>query len=100
MQVQRMVEQLCFVAVDPQREKRLADLTTSHMASYHLSDGRNINFGPERFQACEVLFQPDLFGIVGSGGLAKEVSLSRNFFDCAQKNNCRDGVGVRLHSRF
>jgi actin-related protein 2 len=78
MQVRMMVEELCFVAADPKRETRLAEMTTSHMASYHLCDGRDIKFGAERFQACEVLFQPYLFGIEGSGGLAEEVNcLSR-----------------------
>jgi actin-related protein 2 len=74
LQVESIVEELCFVAGDPKREFRLAEETTVHSVSYQMSDGRDIKFGPERFQACEVLFQPHLLGTSGSHGLPQEVS--------------------------
>jgi actin-related protein 2 len=83
MQVERIQTELCFVAGDFKREMRLAAETTAHVVSYQFSDGREIKIGSERFQACEVLFQPDLFGIDGSSGLAQEVScLSRTLRYC------------------
>ncbi len=67
------MEELCFVAVDPKRELRLAEETTVHNVFYQTPDGQVIKFGPERFQACEVLFQPHLLGTSGSFGLSQEV---------------------------
>jgi hypothetical protein len=103
-QVQSMVEELCFVAGDFKREMRLAAETTAHVVSYHLCDGRDINLGPERFQACEVLFQPHLFGIDGSSGLAQEVScLSHTERLCTTNNKrvrvCRYSTAFKVWRR-
>jgi len=72
--VQKMKEQLCYVARDNDLEKRLADETTVLVEKYTLPDGRVIRIGRERYLAPECLFQPDLISLDCMG-------MSRALFD-------------------
>merc|ERR1719284_536483 len=58
--VRRIKEEFCYVAYDTQQEKRLADETTTLVERFKLPDDRYITIGRERYQAPEVLFQPEL----------------------------------------
>jgi actin-related protein 2 len=65
--VAEIKEKLCYVALDPARELRLAEDTTVLMEKYTLPDGRVISVGAERFQAAEALFSPELVGVESPG---------------------------------
>lgn len=60
-------ESLCYVALDPARERRLAQETTVLMSKYTLPDGRVISVGRERFEAPEALFNPSLVDVETPG---------------------------------
>lgn len=57
--VRSMKEETCYVAFDPQKERANP---TRAPAEYRLPDGELIELGPERFEAPEVLFRPELIG--------------------------------------
>jgi len=61
--VQKIKEQLCYVARDKEIEKQLADETTVLVSKYTLPDGRVIKLGRERYMAPECLFSPDLVNL-------------------------------------
>jgi actin-related protein 2 len=65
--VAEIKEKLCYVALDPQKELRLAEDTTVLVEKYTLPDGRVISIGQERFQAAEALFRPDLVDVESPG---------------------------------
>ncbi len=65
--VREIKEKLCYTASDWELEKKLALETTSLVESYNLPDGRSINIAQERFEAPEVLFQPDLIDVESPG---------------------------------
>jgi actin-related protein 2 len=65
--VAEIKERLCYVALDPAKELRLAEDTTVLMEKYTLPDGRVISIGAERFQAAEALFSPELVGCESPG---------------------------------
>ena len=65
--VAEIKEKLCYVALDPRKELRLAEDTTVLMEKYTLPDGRVISIGQERFQAAEALFRPDLVDVESPG---------------------------------
>lgn len=65
--VAEIKERLCYVALDPAKELRLAEDTTVLMEKYTLPDGRVISVGAERFQAAEALFNPALVGCESPG---------------------------------
>ena len=56
---------------------QLARETTYLVQNYTLPDGRNIRIAPERFQAPEALFTPDLIDKEGDG-------ISDMIFKCIQ----------------
>jgi len=58
--VRDIKEKYCYVGYDLAIEKKLALETTTLMAKYTLPDGRVIKLGSERFEAAEVLFNPNL----------------------------------------
>jgi actin-related protein 2 len=60
-------EALCYVALDPAVEQKLAIETTALVQSYTLPDGRVIQIGEERYQAPEILFNPALVDIEQPG---------------------------------
>ncbi|KAG9391638.1 Actin-related protein [Carpediemonas membranifera] len=65
--IRELKEKLCYTASDWEMEKRLALETTSLVETYNLPDGRTIKCAQERFQAPEVLFQPDLIDVESVG---------------------------------
>jgi len=65
--VQKIKEQLCYVARDKEFEKQLADETTVLVQKYTLPDGRVIKIGRERYMAPECLFSPDLINLECKG---------------------------------
>jgi len=65
--VRQIKEKLCYVGYDLPLEGRLSTETTVLVDTFTLPDGRVIRVGGERFQAPEVLFDPSLLGIDGSG---------------------------------
>jgi actin-related protein 2 len=65
--VRQIKEQLCYVAYDTQQESNLALNTTVLMETYELPDGRIIKMGSERYEAPEVLFQPNLIDLESPG---------------------------------
>jgi len=76
--VRQIKEKLCYVGYDLELEKRLAQETTVLVQSYTLPDGRIIRVGGERFEAPEVLFEPHLLDVEGSG-------MADQLFDCINK---------------
>jgi len=58
--VRQIKEKYCYVGYDLAIEKKLALETTTLMCKYTLPDGRVIKLGSERFEAAEVLFNPNL----------------------------------------
>merc|ERR1712113_597498 len=60
-------ERLCYVGYDLAVERRLAAETTTLVQPFKLPDGRIIKVGRERFEAAEVLFDPNKVGEEGDG---------------------------------
>ena len=58
-------ERLCYVGYDLAVERKLAQETTTLVQPFQLPDGRIIKVGRERFEASEVLFDPDKAGVEG-----------------------------------
>lgn len=65
--VQEIKEKLCYAALDPDKERKLAQETTVLMEKYTLPDGRVIEVGRERFEATEALFNPSLVDVESPG---------------------------------
>ncbi|VDO97034.1 unnamed protein product [Soboliphyme baturini] len=65
--VRQLKEKLCYIAYDVEQEKRLALETVVLVEPFTLSDGRVIRVGAERFEAPELLFQPHLINVEGTG---------------------------------
>jgi actin-related protein 2 len=65
--VRDLKEKLCYVGYDLDIEKKLALETTTLMQKYTLPDGRVIKLGSERFEAAEVLFNPQLIDVESPG---------------------------------
>jgi len=59
--VRDIKEKLCYVAVDPEKELKLAE-KVSPEKTYTLPDGSSLVIGTERFLAPEVMFDPSLIG--------------------------------------
>ncbi|GAB9473851.1 hypothetical protein Gpo141_00010997 [Globisporangium polare] len=85
--VRQIKEKLCYVAFDPQAERKLANETTVLEEQYVLPDGRNIRLERERFEAPEALFNPSLIDVEGAG-------LSDMVFDMCMK------ADIDLRSEF
>lgn len=76
--VRQIKEKLCYVAYEPEMERRLASETTVLMETFELPDGRVIKVGRERFEAPEALFNPSLIDVESAG-------LSDMVFEMIQK---------------
>jgi actin-related protein 2 len=76
--VAEIKEKLCYVALEAQKERALAQETTVLMETYALPDGRKIHIGRERFEAAEALFHPSLVDVESLG-------MSDLVFDVIQK---------------
>jgi actin-related protein 2 len=83
--VREIKEKLCYSAYNIEQERKLALETAVLVEKYTLPDGRIINVGRERFEACEALFTPSLLDDE-SPGLADMV------FDCIMAGDidCRE----------
>ncbi len=55
-------ERLCYVALDPEKELKLAEKVSGIEKQYTLPDGEVITISAERFLAPEVLFDPSRIG--------------------------------------
>ena len=65
--VREMKEKLCFVSADIELDRRIANETTTYVVPYELQDTRVVKISGERFEAPEILFQPDLIGLETKG---------------------------------
>ena len=65
--VQEMKDALCYVALEPAKDRALAEETTALLERYTLPDGRVVQLARERFEAPEALFQPHLIDVEASG---------------------------------
>ena len=61
--VRDIKEELCYIALDLERENAIATKSSSIDKSYTLPDGNVITVGNERFLCPEALFQPSLLGM-------------------------------------
>jgi centractin len=61
--VRTIKEQACYVAFNPSKEERLELDHHSTAQAFRLPDGTQIELGPERFRAPEILFRPSLIGL-------------------------------------
>ncbi|NVM02434.1 MAG: actin family protein [Candidatus Helarchaeota archaeon] len=60
--VRDIKEKLCYVALDPEKELKLAEKVSGMEKSYMLPDGETLTVGVERFLAPEVVFNPSAVG--------------------------------------
>jgi actin beta/gamma 1 len=60
--VRDIKERLCYVALDPEKELKLAEKVSGMEKQYTLPDGETITIGPERFLAPEAFFNPSVLG--------------------------------------
>jgi len=65
--VREIKEDMCYVAYDIAKERKLANETTFVDKDYVLPNGQTIRIGPERFEASEVLFNPKIAGVYSNG---------------------------------
>jgi actin-related protein 2 len=81
--VREIKEQLCYVAYDVKKNRKLAQETTVIDKEYKLPDGTVINVGRERFEAPECLFNPMLIDVesLGISDLIFE-SINESPLDC------------------
>ncbi|MHA1668601.1 MAG: actin, cytoplasmic 2 [Candidatus Heimdallarchaeaceae archaeon] len=61
--VRDIKERLCYIALDPEKELKLAEKISGTEKNYTLPDGDTLTVGAERFMAPELLFNP---GVIGS----------------------------------
>jgi len=71
--VREVKQKLCYVAYEPDAERRLARETTLVDRQYVLPDSRVMKVGSERFLAPEILFDPSIQGRESGDGLAELV---------------------------
>jgi len=61
--VRDIKERLCYIALDPEKELKLAEKISGTEKNYTSPDGNTLTVGAERFMAPELLFNP---GVIGS----------------------------------
>lgn len=60
--IRELKEKVCFVSADYKMDQKISLNTTAYDMEYVLPDGRKINIGRERFEAPEILFDPNYVG--------------------------------------
>ncbi|MBA7523229.1 Bacterial actin-related protein [subsurface metagenome] len=60
--VRDIKERLCYVALDPEKELRLAEKVSGMEKTYTLPDGETLTIGAERFMAPELFYNPGAIG--------------------------------------
>ncbi|MBY9001637.1 MAG: actin family protein [Candidatus Heimdallarchaeota archaeon] len=60
--VRDIKERLCYVALDPEKELKLAEKVSGMEKTYTLPDGETLTIGAERFMAPELNFNPGAIG--------------------------------------
>jgi len=61
--VRDVKEKLCYMALEPEKEMKLAEKVAEMQKEYVLPDGEKIVIGAERFLAPEVFFNPGVIGM-------------------------------------
>nr|MDO8135799.1 actin family protein [Candidatus Njordarchaeum guaymaensis] len=61
--VRDVKEKLCYVALEPEKEMKLAEKVAEMQKEYVLPDGEKVVIGAERFLAPEVFFNPGVIGM-------------------------------------
>ncbi|WXG45603.1 MAG: actin family protein [Candidatus Atabeyarchaeum deiterrae] len=61
--VRDIKEKLCYVALEPEKEMKLAEKVAEMQKEYVLPDGEKVVIGAERFLAPEVFFNPGVIGM-------------------------------------
>lgn len=56
--VRQIKEKVCYLSLNPAKEEAM----DTERSTYTLPDGTNLEIGPSRFRAPELLFRPDLIG--------------------------------------
>ena len=79
-EAENIKETLCYAAIDPEEERRLARETTTLIEIFNLSDGKSLKIGQERFESVEAVFDPSLVDIDCTG-------LSDSIFQSIQKSD-------------
>ena len=65
--VREIKEDFCFISADYEKDKKLANQTCCFEKKFTLPDGSDIKLGKERFEATEILFNPNLNGVECKG---------------------------------
>mmetsp|Transcript_404 Transcript_404/g.660 ORF Transcript_404/g.660 Transcript_404/m.660 type:complete len:461 (+) Transcript_404:58-1440(+) len=65
--VRSIKEELCYVALDFDKEMKKADESNAVEKQFELPDGQVITVGSERFRCPEALFRPSLLGLEDDG---------------------------------
>ncbi|MCG3215424.1 MAG: actin family protein [Candidatus Heimdallarchaeota archaeon] len=77
--VRDIKERLCYVALDPEKELKLAEKVSGMEKTYTLPDGETLTIGAERFMAPELLFNP---GAIGSEENPLDELIYRSIQNC------------------
>ncbi|MHA1465730.1 MAG: actin, cytoplasmic 2 [Candidatus Heimdallarchaeaceae archaeon] len=77
--VRDIKERLCYVALDPEKELKLAEKVSGMEKTYTLPDGETLTIGAERFMAPELFFNP---GAIGSEENALDELIYRSIQNC------------------
>ncbi len=75
--VRDLKERLCYIALDPEKELKLAEKVSGMVKSYTLPDGETLSIGAERFMAPELLFNPSVTG-------SEELPLDEQIYNAIQ----------------
>ncbi|MHA1305144.1 MAG: actin, cytoplasmic 2 [Candidatus Heimdallarchaeaceae archaeon] len=77
--VRDIKERLCYIALDPEKELKLAEKVSGMEKTYTLPDGETLTIGAERFMAPELFFNP---GAVGSEEMPLDEQIYQAITDC------------------
>ncbi len=77
--VRDIKERLCYVALDPEKELKLAEKVSGMEKTYTLPDGETLTIGAERFMAPELFFNP---GAIGSEELPLDEQIYQAITEC------------------